>query len=327
MKNNILNSIYTILVFALITNQLLAQNKAGKSDDLGRIVLNSFVSDQIENLPSSAKNLLNNKMSQIATKNGVGGSKLNPRFIITPNISVLTKDITPTAPPMHALTLDVTIYIGDGIEGTKFASTSIQVKGVGANETKAYISALKRIKSSNTDIQSFVEEGKTKIAKYYNSKCDFIIKEAQSLESQNEFDAAILKLTSVPEVCKECYDKCMDAVAPIYQQQLDRECSLSMSKALAIWSGSQDEAGAKEAATILANIDPDSKCIREAGSMIDMLYDEMKKRIKEIDQREWDFKVQEQRQESERIKAIRDIGVAYGNNQPKNVTYNANGWW
>lgn len=42
---------------------------------------------------------------------------------------------------MTALVLDVTLYIGDGIEGTKFASTSIQVKSVGTNETN-YFTAL-----------------------------------------------------------------------------------------------------------------------------------------------------------------------------------------
>lgn len=30
----------------------------------------------------------------------------------------------------------------------------------------------------------------------------------------------------------------------------------------------------------------------------------------------------------EKIKAYRDIGVAYGNNQPKTITtYNIRGWW
>jgi hypothetical protein len=327
MKNNFLNSIFALLVLTLVSNQLFAQNKAGKSDDLGRIVLNSFVSDQVENLPSSAKNLLKNKMSQIATKNGVGGSKLNPQFIITPNISVLSKDITTSAPPMIALTLDVTIYIGDGIEGTKFASTSVQVKGVGTNENKAYISALKRIKSSNEDIQAFVEEGKTKIAKYYNSKCDFIIKEAQTLEAQNEFDAAILKLTSVPDVCKECFDKCMDAVAPIYQKQIDRECKLKLEAAKNEWNSGQDVAATNNASRYLLGIEPTASCFASAQTFADQIA----KRVKELDQREWDFQMKQQQDNVDlrkaQIDAAKAVGVAYGNNQPKNVSYNVKGWW
>jgi hypothetical protein len=37
--------------------------------------------------------------------------------------------------------------------------------------------------------------------------------------------------------------------------------------------------------------------------------------------------LKEQAQESERIEASRTIEVAYGNNQPHNMTYNYPGWW
>ncbi len=299
-----------------------AQNKAGKVDDLGRIVLNSFVSDQIEGLPSSAKKMLSNKLSQIATKNGVGGSALNPRFIITPNITVSTKDLTATSPPMTALTLEVTLYIGDGIEGTKFASESIEVKGVGVNETKAYIAAIKQIKSANPIIQDFVITGKTKIVEYYNSRCDFIIKEAQTLVAQNEFEAAILKLTSVPEVCKECFDKCMDAIVPIYKKKIDRDCKMKLQEAQGIWNASQDMEAAERAGAILSTIEPEASCFSEVKT----LSNKIAIKVKQIDAREWKYILKEQAQESERIKAYRDIGVAYGNNQPKTV-YNVKGWW
>ena len=82
----------------------LAQNTAGKSDDGARIALTPYIPAQIEGLTPAVKASLSNKLSQIATANGLGGSS-NSRFIITTNVSVLTKDITPTAPPMHAYTL------------------------------------------------------------------------------------------------------------------------------------------------------------------------------------------------------------------------------
>ena len=49
--------------------------------------------------------------------------------------------------------------------------------------------------------------------------------------------------------------------------------------------------------------------------------------MNEIDKREWAFKVKEQAQTSEMIKAYRDVGVAYGNGQPQNVSYTTVGWW
>ena len=304
-----------------------SQNTLGKSDDAARITLAAYVPQQIDKMPNAARSILANKLNQIVTQNGMGGAANNERFIITANVNVISKDLTATAPPMTALVLEVTLYIGDGFVGTKFSSTSINVKGVGESETKAYISALKGISPTNSNIQSFVGNGKSKIIEYYNSKCDFIIKEAQTLVSQNNFEEAIFKLTSVPEVCKECYDKCMDAVGPIYQKQIDRECKSKLMEANTAWNAAQDSYGADIAGGILAQIDPNASCYKEALA----LSNKIAQRIKEIDQRDWKLQLKEQQDnvdiQKATIKAIRDIGVAYGNGQPKTVTYNVRGWW
>ncbi len=325
MKRSFISACTLLLAFASLTSS--AQNTQGKTEDLGRIVVNSYVSDQIDGLPASAKSMLTNKLSQITTANGLGGNEIQPRFIITPNITVLSKNITPTAPPMHAYTLEVTLYIGDGIEGTKFASTSLSLQGAGTNEAKAYIAALKQLNPNNTDIQAFVDKGKVKIVEYYNSHCDFILKEAQTLESQQMFEEAIYKLSSVPEVCKECFDKSMDAVAPIYQKQIDRVCEMQLTKAQNAWNSGQNIQAADEAAGYLAAIEPAAACFSKAGALSKTIA----ARVKELDKREWDFKMKQQQDEvnirKATITAARDIGVAYGNNQPKSVTYNVRGWW
>ena len=310
-------------VLLVISYYTYAQNTAGKSDDAARITLATFVPQQIDKMPNAARSMLANKLSQIITQSGMGGSAFNQRFILTANINIITKDVTPTAPPMQAYTLDITLYIGDGIDGTKFASHSTTVKGVGENETKAYISALNNLKTNDRNYQSFIETGKTKIVEYYNSKCDFIIKEAQTLASQNKFEEAIFKLTGVPEVCKSCYDKCMDAIAPIYKQQIDRDCKLKLAEATNLWSVNQTVEAGNQAGEILSTIDPSAACYGEVKS----LSNKIATKIKEFDSREWNYKLKEQAQTSERISAYRDIGVAYGNGQPKTVTYNVVGWW
>jgi hypothetical protein len=282
-------AVITIL-FLLSVLCIYAQNDKGKSDDLARIALNTYIPDQVEGLTPSARNSLETKLSQIATANGMGGSAINPRFIITANVVVLTKDITPTAPPMQAYTLEITFYIGDGIEGTKFASYAITLKGVGENETKAYIAALRNLKTNDPQYQTFLEKGKSKIIEYYNSKCDFIIKEAQSLASQSQFDAAIYKLTGVPDICAECFNKCMDAVAPIYQKRIDKDCLIKLTAANNIWSANQDVNSANSAGEVLAMIDPQAACYPEVKA----LTEKIAKRVLEIDKREWNFKLKVQ---------------------------------
>lgn len=303
------------------------QNNQDKADDASRIALETVVSDQIEGLTPSAQSNLVNKLNQIATKNGMGGGSSNNRFIITANVAVLSKDITATAPVMQAYTLEVTLYIGDGFEGTLFSSTSVTLKGVGETETKAYLAALKNLKVDDPKYQTFITNGKNKIIEYYNSKCDFLLKEADMLASQNEFEAAINKLVSIPEVCKECFDKAMEKVGPIYQQQIDRQCKIDLTEAKNVWSSNQNSDGANQASFYLGRIDPNSACFSEVQQFSNLIA----KRIIELDQREWNFKLKQQQDgvdiRKATIRAARDIGVAYGNNQPKTVTYNYRGWW
>lgn len=317
-----MKSIFLSVLF-VISYYTYAQNTAGKSDDAARITLATFVPQQIDKMPDAARSILANKLSQIITQSGMDGSAFNQRFILTANINVMSKDITPTAPLMQAYTLDITLYIGDGIDGTKFASHSTTVKGVGENETKAYISGLKNLKTNDPNYQSFIETGKTKIVEYYNSKCDFIIKEAQTLASQNKFEEAIFKLTGVPEACKSCYDKCMDAITPIYKQQIDRDCKLKLAEATNLWYANQTVESGNQAGEILSTIEPSAACFGDVKT----LSNKIATKVKELDTREWNYKLKEQAQVSERIKAYRDIGVAYGNGQPKTVTYNVRGWW
>ena len=245
---------------------------------------------------------------------------MHSRFIITANVNVLTKDITPTAPPMQAYTLEVTLYIGDGIEGTAFSSTSITLKGVGETETKAYLAALKNLKVTDPRYQSFIEEGKNKIIQYYNSKCDFILKSAQAQADQDKFEDALTTLVEIPDVCKECYNKAMDKIKIVYQAKIDKECSVKLSEAKSVWNAGQDYDAAGAAGQILAEIDPNAKCFSEVTN----LYNQIAKRIKEIDQREWNYILKEQQNEHEAematINAAKAIGVAQAK-QPINITY------
>lgn len=304
-----------IFAFLCFTINITAQNKLGKSDDAQRIILSSFIPKYSEGLPRSARKLLSNKLSRITTKYGLGGSSTASRFIITPKIDVLTKDITPTAPVMTAITLGVTINIGDGIDGIKYASGYIEAKGVGTNETKAYMSAIKRININSPDFKDMIESGKNKIIEYYNTKCDFILTEAKTLKDQKKYDLAIYKLTSIPQVCKECYDKGNNLVAAIYKEKINNDCRLLLSKAQNTWNASQNTEGAKRTGSILSKIDPDANCFSDVKS----LHKSIAAKIKALDKREWQYKLKEQQQESERIKAVRDIGVAIAKNQPKTV--------
>jgi len=325
-----------------------------KLDDFGRIVLNTYLPEIIE-LPTEAKNLLETKLSQIASNYGMGGSSVNPRFIITANVNVGTKDIIAGPPQMIAQNLDVTLFIGDAVENKSFCNTTISLKGVGTNENKAYIDALKKINPKNPEIQKFVEEGKNKIVTYYNTQCDFIIKNALTLKKQGNFDEAIYQLSIVPDVCQECYFRCLDTLNSIFQQKVDADCNQKLKQAKTLWAAEQTPDGAEKAADIVNQINPLATCQPEVDAFIKSI----EAKLKADEQARWQFKLKQyadkvamqkeqvriaeeksirddQYRENQsqrnadldkiRINANREISIEYAKNQPKTVTYN-NIYW
>jgi hypothetical protein len=261
-----MKNILFLLLFITVT--VTAQNTRGKANDAGRIVLNTFIED-LEGVPAGALKMLKTKITQMASKNGMGGSESFPRFVMSADIDILTQDITPTAPPKTALTLGVTLYIGDGIEGTVFATEYIELKGIGNNETKAYIQSFRALSPRNKKFNEFIETGKKKIIEYYNSRCDFILKEANTLADQKDFDKSITKLIEVPEVCKDCYDKAMDLSSTIFKRKMENECQENMSKSNSLIAQDKWE----EAANPIAGYTPDMACYPDVKSLLTKIGD------------------------------------------------------
>lgn len=305
-----------IILFFLASFSMIAQ------DNNSGILLGSHIPEQSEGIPSSAKSMFINKLGQIITKNGISDDVNNSRFVLVPNVTVVSKNITATAPLKTALNLEITLYIADGIAGNLFASESFSMKGVGNNETKAYMSAINRLKPNSPAIQQFITKGKNKIVDYYNNNCDLILSKVSMLETQQEFDEALYLLSTVPEV-STCFSKASKLIKSIYKKAIDRDCKLRLAEANGIWTSNQDINAANEAASILAQIEPSASCFRDVKS----LFSKISSRVKDLSDRDWNYKLKVLDLKKSEIQAARDIGTAYGNNQPQNVTYDYKGWY
>ena len=301
-----------------------AQNNQGKSDDSGRIILTPFLADNAS-FPDYAATAVRTKLNQAVTQYGLAGMSFDQRFVITANFTEMLKEATPTAPPMIAIDLQPSLFIGDLSTGALFASVTLpSVKGVGNNEVKAYMAAVKALKLNDPAIGRFIEEGKAKIIEYYNSQIDFILTQADALAAQDDYDAAIALLMTVPDVCKGAYEKAMNRTAVIYQKKIDMEGLMLLNAARQAWNADQSWAGAEIAGGYLAQINPNCSSYASAST----LSNEIAKRIREVDKREWDFQMKqhndEVKLESEAIQAAKAIGVAQAK-QP--ITYNTKVYW
>ncbi|MDP5231754.1 MAG: hypothetical protein NWQ38_15280 [Cellulophaga sp.] len=296
-------------------------NLQGQENNNG-ILLGAFIPKQATEIPSEAKSLLIDKLGRIITKNGLSANVNAPRFILVPKVSVLSKNTLATAPPKVALYLEVTFYIGDGIAGNLFESKTIKAKGVGTNERKAYISAIRNISDSNKYLIELITKGKEEIISYYDSQCADITKKASRLEDEGKIGEALFTITNIPE-SSTCFDSNKSKIKKLYDKAIDEDCARKLNLANAIWTANQDLNAANKAGAILASVEPTSNCFEEVKA----LYDNISERVKSVSDRDWEYQLKELEIEANSVEAARDIGVAYGQNQAQNVTYNTRGWY
>ena len=312
----------SIFLLLLLPLNFYGQNSLGKTDDLGRIALAAYVPDQAEGVPVSARQLLQNKMLQIAVQNGLGANGFNPRFCMVPMVNVLSKDITPSAPPMQVVNLEITFYVVDAISKTIFSQAAISVKGVGQTEDKAYISGIKNINVKAGQLRGLVETGKNKIVEFYNSQCDVILKGAQALAGRKKYEEALFNLLSVPDVCRECYDKCMDLSGDVYKDYANYACSAYLSGAKAAWANMD----ADKAAENLGHITSDMSCYQEANKLCDQITKKMVADGADV----WKFKMKRYDDaidlQKMKIQAERDVAIAFANAYYWNNTKNVWDW-
>ncbi len=293
----------------------------GQKNDYS-ISLGAYVPDQIENVPASAKKMLINKLGQLVTANGISNNQYNSRFIITPNIDVVMKEVMPTSPVKVALDLNITLYIGDGISGTLYESESFSVKGVGATETKAYIQAIKRLKPKSEAMQRFIIKGKEKIIDYYNSNCTQIQKEADILANSGQPENALNILLSIP-ASSSCFDKTKSKTEALYIEVANRDCKIRLNEAKAIWSANQDIEAANDAARLLSGVLPEAQCFSEVKA----LFGKIEARARELQDRDWNYKLKVLDATKSYYDSAFEVSMAWAKNQPSTVMYNVRGWY
>ena len=311
-----------IILCLLMVNRAFGQSV----DDIGKISLMGYLPDNTKNLPSNARELLLSKLNQISTQNGLGADGINKRFILTATINPITKDIISGPPQQIAQNIEITLLIGDAIEGKKFETLTFSLKGVGINEDKATIDAIFKIKPSADNITSFIAKGKQKILDYYKNNCNSIKQQAEALASQNKHNEAIALLMDVPDVVGDCYTSCLILATTIFNHQQEATCKQLLFEAQNTWAAQQNLTSAINISTKLALVNQQAQCSKEIVNFMatirnKLLADERAKLEQEVKRYE-----DEKTYKQEELKAMKEIALEYIKNQPKTITYN-NIYW
>ena len=303
------------------------------AQDYGRIAINVIV-PTLPNVPEEARAALETKMQQVATQYGLASNGVTDRFVMTAKVNVTSKDVTSTTPVKISQKMDVTMFIGDMVDNKVYESVVLNVTGIGQSETQSMIQAFNQIKPANPKLKSFVENAEKKIVEYYTNNCSYILTEANTLARQQKYDAAIAKLMAVPEVCKECYEQCMAKAVDVYQTKIDNDGAMLVQQAKNKWLTTRDYTAATGALSILSGIVPQSKALTEANKLveeIDIHLRELETMTEEQHKQEWAFAIKQYNDRNniqrKMIDAAREVGVAFGNNQPRTITKNIISLW
>lgn len=304
--------------------------------DVGKITMCAVVPES-ENLPEEARKLLQTRLSQIITASGVADDEYCVRFVLKAKVNVLSKDIVAGPPQRIVQKLEITLMVGDVEANKVFAQQIVPAVGIGETYEKCFISAIKNTNPTNSAIQSFMEEAKTKVFAFYQSSCEDILAEARRLSSEQKFDEALMLLGSVPDVCSDCFRQAAQMATVVYEDMINVRGEELLSSARAAWTANPTREGAAEAVRYLSEVNGAANCQPQVAQ----LFDEIGRKTNELDQREWQQQMQEysdrkareerewQQQQRELdakvecqrqwIKACRDVAVARAKNQPKIV--------
>ncbi|MDR2628270.1 MAG: hypothetical protein LBC40_09580 [Dysgonamonadaceae bacterium] len=265
---------------------------------------------QANPVPAGATSYLRNKLTQIAALNGLAVGDGYTQFAIIPKIDILSITILPGPPKTIALNLDITLYIADSWGEKIFATTTMNVNGVGVTENGAYMEGIKQINTKNPEFKKFVTRAKNEIINYYNNTYQTTITKARSLAGQKKYSEALFYLNGIPE-CSSGYEAAIKEIAKTYQLYIDDLCEQNLSKASMAWLQDQSATGAGKAGEYLQYIYPGAKCYNEAMA----LYNQIDAKVKE----DWNFamKVYDNTvdMEKQRIDASKEVGLSFGNNQ------------
>ena len=303
-----MKKIFSIFIAALMSVSMIAA-------ETEYLPISVCAAGEAESFPQGAKAMIENKLTQLLTKNGIAGLDYLGQFVLTVTTTPLDKDIIPGPPQKISEKMEMNLYIVDAYARTIFSSTAITVRGIGETENKCYLNAISHMPLQTPQMAQFVAEGKQKIIGYYDHEGEAIIKKAQFLASQKNYDEALYWVSLIPQQCKH-YDAALAAGKEIYQQYVDNICNINLAQARSAWAAEQNSLGAYNAGEFLANILPDAGCYDEAMA----LYQEIKGKVLD----DWKFEMKKYQDgvdlEKQRIDAMRQIGVAYGEHQPQNNT-------
>lgn len=227
------------------------------------VALTPYVCEELA-LPADAGNTLRQRLVQLVTQNGFGS--LSGEFVLTPNVLVIDKQATATAPAQFIVDLELSLFVIALQEQTVIDETSVSLRGIGRTEAKAWIAAINQLKPRTPALRNFMERTRGRIVDYYAQRTPVLIAKAQSLADRECYEEAIAVLDAIPECVPE-YVSVARLKVDVATQLLDRVAQTAIQRARVEMA----KGNHAEAMDALLAVNPASTLAGEAYGMIDTI--------------------------------------------------------
>lgn len=286
-----------------------------------QIDITPYISDEVRAAYPDAANVMEGKLSSILSLNDISTAMRNSRFILTGNWACETKTVVSAAPLQISYTLNINLFIGDCETGTKYASETFRVKGVGTTEEKAYLASIRNLQAKTSQMSAFIKKGKERIVNYYDDNRDKILSHINALIDKCDYEEAAYQLCLIPFECTY-YSAAQEKMGDVYPLIIDKHGNALLTEAKAVWAADQTGGGASRAMSLVSQINPNASCYTEVQSFIG----EVTAKVNSINESEYavyqqnlahqrDIEKQKlisrEKLQARRISAVRDIAVAY----------------
>ena len=258
---------FTLILATLI----LSFSALAQVSDEARISV-SPVMPEYGNIPAAAQNTLYSKLQRVITTNGLAESS-GERFVLTPRVDIVESGVTSAG--MMLLKIEVTFIFGDVIEDKIYGTATVNATGIGDSEEKCYVKAFQVLKPNHPTLMAMLNKAKADIITYYNDNYDFIVKDIDRMAAMGQYQEALAKALTVPQVCKNVYMLCQDKALEIYgmqtealRKEMDKQNQIILQQARSAWAVKNDYESAQNALSLLAQIDPDASCRADADALL-----------------------------------------------------------
>lgn len=273
--------------------------------------------DNVDGLSKSNLSKLETKITQILTSNGIGSIGYNNNFAVYPVIEIYeTKPIEGGMENLLLINCQLNLFLKNLNNNLIFASIDKPLSGIGRDKQSALSNAISKIKVNDTDLQAFVQNGKTKIIGYYEANCQDLINESEICLKKQEFEKALGLLMAVPAEVS-CYKKLQEKSIDVYKAYQNQKCITQLQEAKAQLALNNYSG----ALNILGQIDPSTSCFKESQSLMTSAAN----KVAAEEKKQWDEKMKSYNDnitlEKQRIEAAKEIAVAYYRSKPATINY------